>query len=104
MDKITVGDRLRQCRENANITLEDAGKIIGKSKQAIYKYEHNIVTNIPSDIINQLANLYHVSPGYIMGWDDRPGWYDPEAAEIAREISGNPGKRAVFAALIGQKK
>lgn len=29
-----------------------------------------IVTNIPSDKIEKLALIFHISPAYIMGWTD----------------------------------
>ena len=43
--------------------------MIGTSKQNIYKYENNIITNIPSDKIELMAKIFNVSPCYIMGWD-----------------------------------
>ena len=42
---------------------------INVSKQTLYKYENNIITNIPSDKIEAAADLGNVSPSYIMGWD-----------------------------------
>ena len=43
--------------------------MLGTSKQNIYKYENGIVTNIPSDKIELMAQIFNVSPCYIMGWD-----------------------------------
>lgn len=65
----TKGDRLRALRENAGLTLEEAAERLSITRQAIYKYEKNIVTNIPSDKIEALAKLYNSTPEYIMGWD-----------------------------------
>ena len=41
---------------------------INVSKQTLYKYENNIITNIPSDKIEAAARLGNVSPAYLMGW------------------------------------
>lgn len=68
---MTVGDRLNQLREEKKLTLEEVGKRIGISKQTMYKYENGIVTNIPSDRIEKLAQIYQVSPAYIMGWEEK---------------------------------
>ena len=65
----TKGDRLRALRENAGLTLEEVAERLSITRQAIYKYEKNIVTNIPSDRIEALAKLYHSTPEYIMGWE-----------------------------------
>ena len=35
----------------------------------MYKYENNLITNIPSDKIEAVAKLGHVSPAYLMGWN-----------------------------------
>lgn len=69
---MTKGDRLRTLRENANLTLEEVADYLFITRQAVYKYEKNIVTNIPSDRIEALAKLYHSTPEYIMGWEADP--------------------------------
>lgn len=61
---------LKQLRQSSSLTMDEVGKRIGVSKQTIYKYENGIVTNIPSDKIELLAELYGIRPGEIMGWYD----------------------------------
>jgi len=39
------------------------------SKQTLYKYENNIITNIPFDKIETAAKIGNVSPSYLMGWE-----------------------------------
>lgn len=46
---MTVGDRIRQVRIEKDITQQELADCAGVSKQAVYKYENNIVTNIPMD-------------------------------------------------------
>ena len=67
MDK---GMKLKELRERKQMSQTDAARHIGVSKQTLYKYENNIVTNIPYDIIERIATLYETSPAYLMGWDD----------------------------------
>lgn len=69
---MTKGERIRQLRESLNIGLTELASKIGVSKQTLYKYENNIVTNIPSDKIEALAKALHVQPSYIMDWEDKP--------------------------------
>lgn len=71
MNILTKGERLKLLRTNSNYTLEEVGKSIGISKQTLFKYENDIITNIPSDKIENLSNFYGVSPAYIMGWEEK---------------------------------
>lgn len=78
----TKGERLRYLRENKGLTLDEVGKFIGKGRQNIYKYEHNIITNIPSDIVSKLAELYGSTPSFIMGWSKYP-YRNPEISSVS---------------------
>jgi transcriptional regulator with XRE-family HTH domain len=66
---MTRGEKLRKLRKDVDRTLEDVGKTVGITKQNLYKYENDIITNIPSDKIEALASYYNVTPAYLMGWD-----------------------------------
>lgn len=65
---MTVGKRLKQLREQAGISQVDFASKINVSKQSLYKYENDIITNIPSDKIEDAAKVLNVSPAYLMGW------------------------------------
>lgn len=94
------GDKIKNLRIQNKMTLEEVGERIGVSKQTLYKYENNIITNIPSDKIEGLAKIFNVSPALIMGWDDTPKEYykDPETAEFAEYLRTRPGARMLFSA------
>lgn len=82
------GDKIKNLRIQNKMTLEEVGERIGVSKQTLYKYENNIITNIPSDKIEGLAKLFNVSPALIMGWNDTPKEYyiDPEVSKYAQAV------------------
>ncbi len=65
---MTVGERIKEIRTRLGISQVDFADKINVSKQTLYKYENNIITNIPSDKIEEVARLGNVSPAYIMGW------------------------------------
>lgn len=67
-----IGARLKKLREVSRLSLDYAAKSVGISKQTLFKYENDKITNIPSDKIKDLARLYQTSPAYIMGWEDDP--------------------------------
>ena len=65
-----IGDRIKFLRKERGMSQEELATLLKTTKQAIYKYENNIVTNIPMDKIERISNLFNVSPSYIMGWED----------------------------------
>lgn len=67
---MTVGDRIRNQRELLGITQTDLANRVKISKQTLHKYEKNIITNIPSDKIEEIAKVLNTTPAYLMGWID----------------------------------
>lgn len=85
---MTKGSRIRKAREKANLSQTDLARLIGVSKQTLYKYEHDIVTNIPSNIIELIADHTNCTPAYIMGWDEIESFATPEDFEKAWKDRG----------------
>lgn len=69
---MTIGKRIRDSRKKAKMSQEALANAIGSTKQAIYKYESGIVTNIPMDKIAIMSRVLGVSPAYLMGWETKP--------------------------------
>lgn len=65
-----IGDRIKQRRIELNMTQIELAEKANISKQTLYKYENNIVTNIPSRNIEILARILDTTPAYLMGWED----------------------------------
>lgn len=66
---MSKGERIKELRESIGKNQTDFADMIGVSKQTLYKYENDIITNIPSDKIEEIANVTYVDPGYVMGWE-----------------------------------
>ena len=66
---MTVGDRIKELRLKLGLSQVDFADKINVSKQTLYKYENNIITNIPSDKVEAAAKLGNISPTYLMGWE-----------------------------------
>lgn len=66
----TIGDRIRQTRQLKGITQDDLAAAAGTYKQNIYKYEKNIITNIPMDKLELIAARLEVTPAWLLGWSD----------------------------------
>lgn len=70
---MTIGNRIKQKREERRMTLDEVAKKVGITRQTIQKYESGVISNIPSDRIELLAAALDVSPGYLMGWTNEYG-------------------------------
>jgi len=67
---MTQGERIKNARISRNLSQDQLAKIIGTTKQTIFKYENDIITNIPRDKIIGLSNALNISISYlIMGVD-----------------------------------
>ena len=67
---MTMGERIKQLREQMGLTQEELGKYIGVQKSAIRKYEKNEVENMKRSSIEILSKLFNVSPSYLMCLDE----------------------------------
>ena len=76
--------RLRHLRKDNNFTQQDIANKLNVSQNAVYNWESG--KREPSlEIIEKLAEIYNVSPSYIVGWDEYAEINDKDA-EIAFEI------------------
>lgn len=73
MSKMSKGERIKKYREAVGMTQGELAKIINSTKQTIYKYEQGIVTNIPSDKIEEIARALGTTPPILMGWEESAG-------------------------------
>jgi len=65
-----IGQRLRQARRDAGLTQEQFSELVGENgKFTISKYERGY-RSIPRKKIEKFAEVLHVSPVYLLGYDD----------------------------------
>jgi transcriptional regulator with XRE-family HTH domain len=74
------GARIKYLRLLADMSQEELGKRVGVQRAAINKYEKGSVTNIPISTIEKIAQIFDVSPNYIVGWDNVDS--NPLSAEV----------------------
>jgi transcriptional regulator with XRE-family HTH domain len=67
---MNLGNKIKTARENAGLTQEELGKKCSTTKQTIYKYETGVVTNIPLDRLQKIADVLDVSAAFLLGWEE----------------------------------
>lgn len=87
---MTIGERIKMLREAARLSQDDLSKAAHVSRQNIYKYEKGIVTNIPSDKIERIAEKLGVTGPYLLGWEDKPSDAPVEIPVLGQVAAGKP--------------
>ncbi len=97
-----VSDRIKACREELGMSADQLGKIIGRDRSMIFRYEKDEIGNIPINVIQQIAVALDVDPAYLMGWSDEKATFrknepiarmDDEQAEMLKLFDALDQKR-----------
>ena len=65
-----LGEKIRTLRLKQGLTLEQVGNIVGVGKSTVRKWESGQIANMRRDKIALIAEALHVSPAYLMGWEE----------------------------------
>lgn len=68
--------RLRDLREDHDLTQTQVAKLLNMSQTGYSKYETG-ENDVPTQVLLQLADCYHTSVNYLLGCTDRPSPYPP---------------------------
>ena len=64
-----IGQRIKNAREKANMSLNDVALKLGVNKSTILRYENGEISKVKAPIIDGLAKALQVTPHYLMGWE-----------------------------------
>lgn len=68
--EMTMGERIKILREERHMSQEELGKLCGVNRAAVNKWETGQVENIKRSTIKRLAEVFHVTPCFIMCFDE----------------------------------
>lgn len=68
--KRVVGNRIKQCRLAAGLTVDQVAKKLNKNRTTVYRYENNNIQDLPISVLEPLARILHTTPAFLLGWDD----------------------------------
>lgn len=99
---MTVGQRIVYYREKAELRQSELAEKVGITKQLLWKYETDRITNIPMDNLVAIANTLHVDPAVLAGWEEE----NPEAdlAEYLEDLRTRPEMKMLFKTSKGMTK
>ena len=64
---MSIAQRIKENREARNMSQSVLAELIGTTKQTIYKYENEIVTNIPLDKLEKIASAFDMRVVDLLG-------------------------------------
>ena len=70
---MSIGDRIKQRRQEIGLTVDQVAEKIGKNRATVYRYESKEIEKFPIDVLSPLADALQTTPAYLMGWDDGSG-------------------------------
>lgn len=108
---MTIGERIKYLRKKTAMTQSDIAKKLNIATQTVFKYEKDIVTSIPMENIEKLAQLFDVTPAYIMGWETEtdgestapPKNNEPLASEKPASFVMPEDRQTAFCVCEGEK-
>lgn len=64
-----MGEIIKELRIKNDLTMEQLADRLGVGKSAVNKWEKGYVTNIKRPTIKKMAEIFGVSPAYLMGYE-----------------------------------
>lgn len=87
---MAIGERIRRRRKQLGLSVDDIAKKLGKDRATIYRYESSEIENLPLNILEPLAKVLGVSPGYLMGWEQIVQYKTKQVPLIGEIAAGEP--------------
>lgn len=103
-----IGDNIKKRRIELELTQEEVASYLSTTKQTIHKYEMGVVTNIPTDKIEKLAEILKTTPTDLMGWKKATAGLpqlDIEIAKLYSQANDEQKKKIIeYATFLSLKK
>lgn len=62
--------KIKELRLSKGLTLKQVADRLGVSEGTVQRYESGAISNLKYDTMVALANIFGVSPQYLMGWEE----------------------------------
>ncbi len=97
---MTIGQRIKNRRIELGMTVDEVAEKLGKNRATVYRYESGSIEDMPSTVLESIADILRTTPADLMGWKDDKNekiyYLNEETAQMAQEIFDNKELRALF--------
>lgn len=66
----TLNIRIKERRQELGMTLLEVATHLGVKEATMQRYESGEIKNIKQETIVKLAEAFHCTPSYLMGWEE----------------------------------
>ena len=66
-----VGKRIKDRRNELQMSVDELATKLNKNRTTIYRYEKGDISNLPIDILKPLAKALDTTPQYLIGWENK---------------------------------
>lgn len=73
-----VGEKIKMLRKKEGLTMEQLAERVGVSKASVHKWEAGKVDNMKRTHIAKVAEVFGVSPAYLLGFEGKGFTVDVE--------------------------
>lgn len=94
-----LNERIKQMRIKCGLTLSQIADKLDIREATMQRYESGEIKNIKRETISQLAEIFHCSPSYLMGWEDETGC---SIISMTDRWASNPLQQALSQLHIGK--
>lgn len=111
-DPVLTGNRIKFCREQKGLTLDNIAVSVGVARSTIQRYEAGTIKRPKLPVIDSIAKILDVNPSWLLNKTDNPGSYhedtvskthdkylvnnDPELTAYLEELRTRPELRMLF--------
>lgn len=67
-----IGLKLKQRRQEMNVSVDELAQKLNVSRTTIYRYEKGEISKMPTETLEKIARILNTTPAYFMGWSDKP--------------------------------
>lgn len=97
---MNIGERIKQRRLALGMSVDELALMVNKNRATIYRYEKGDIENLPTTVVEPLADALNTTPEFLMGWTDDPRDYendpDIQIPSEALKIGITPEQWAAF--------
>ena len=88
---IAIGKKIRNKRNELNMTMKELGKLVDLSEATIQRYESGKIKGVGIDKVALIAKALDVTPAYLMGWEEDTTEPEDETSEKVKVLAREAG-------------
>lgn len=101
---MNTGERIKKRRNELGLSVDEVAERLGKNRATVYRYENNDIENLPTTVLEPLADILKTTPAFLMGWDEQDifdtyqfhDYLDEYVHEIGEFLYHNPEHKVLF--------